>query len=109
MLRSKEYYDLHASVCKTFGHPKRLMIMSVLRDSEVTVSVLSEITDIDHSNLSQHLHVLREKGIVVFRREGTKIYYKLAHPNIVKAYDLIAAFIESNINASHALVSSKPE
>lgn len=109
MLRSKEYYDLHASVCKTFGHPKRLMIMNVLRDSEVSVSRLSEIIGIDHSNLSQHLHVLREKGIVTFRREGTKIFYKLAHPNIGIAFDRISEFIESNIKASHALVNSKPE
>ena len=109
MLRSKEYYDLHAATCKTFAHPKRLMVMSVLRDSELTVSEISNLTEIDHSNLSQHLHVLREGGVVAFRREGTKIYYRIAHPNINKAIDLMGEFLESKIIASHELINKKPE
>lgn len=107
MLRSQDYYEMHASICKTFGHPKRLMVLTVLREKEVTVSKLADITGIDHSNLSQHLHVLREKGVVNTRREGTKIYYKLAHPNIGKALDLMAEFLAVNINATHALVSKE--
>jgi DNA-binding transcriptional ArsR family regulator len=101
----KEYYELHAEVCKTFGHPKRLMVITALRDGEYTVTELSEITDIDTSNLSQHLHILRDKGIVTTRRDGTKIYYTLSHPNIGKALDLMSAFLEQRISERQIVLS----
>lgn len=104
MQRPLRYYELHAEVCKTFGHPKRLMIISILRDREMTVTEISEQTEIDISNLSQHLHILRDKGLVTTRREGTKIFYKLSHPNIGKALDLMAAFLDQRISSSHDLI-----
>jgi len=99
-----EYFELHAEVCKTFGHPKRLIIISTLRDGECTVTELSEQIEIDTSNLSQHLHILREKGIVTTRREGTKIHYSLAHPNIGKALDLMSAFLDQKISSSADMI-----
>ncbi len=98
------YYELHAEVCKTFGHPKRLMIITTLRKNELTVTEIAEATKIDISNLSQHLHLLRDKGIVTTRREGTKIFYKLSHPNIGKALDLMSSFLEQRIARSHDLI-----
>lgn len=109
MKRPLRYYELHAEVCKTFGHPKRLMIISTLRDGEIPVSELSEATGIDPSNLSQHLHILRDKGLVRTRREGTKIFYKLSHPNIVKALDLMSAFLDKQIAESHDIMSSNKD
>lgn len=99
-----EYFELHAEVCKTFGHPKRLMIISILREGEFTVTEISEQTGIDPSNLSQHLHLLREKGLVSTRREGTKIHYSLSHPNIGKAVDLMSAFLDQKIASSADMI-----
>ena len=104
MKRPKEYFELHAEVCKTFGHPKRLIIISTLRDAECTVTELSEQTGIDPSNLSQHLHLLRVKGLVITRREGTKIHYSLSHPNIGKALDLMSAFLDQKIASSANMI-----
>jgi ArsR family transcriptional regulator len=98
------YYELHAEVCKTFGHPKRLMIISALREKELTVTELAEKTNIDIPNLSQHLHLFRDKGLVTTRREGTKIFYTLSHPNIGKALDLMSSFLEERIKNSHDLI-----
>jgi DNA-binding transcriptional ArsR family regulator len=98
------YYELHAEVCKTFGHPKRLMVITTLRENELTVTEIAEQTKIDDSNLSQHLHLLRDKGIVTTRREGTKIFYRLSHPNIGKALDLMSSFLEQRITSSHDLI-----
>ena len=98
------YYELHAEVCKTFSHPKRLMVITTLRKNELTVTEIAEETKIDVSNLSQHLHLLRDKGIVTTRREGTKIFYRLSHPNIGKALDLMSSFLEQRITSSHNLI-----
>jgi len=107
MDRSIEYFEMHAEVCKTFGHPKRLMIISVLLDKELSVTEIANRTQIDISNLSQHLHILRNKGILASRREGTRIYYRLAHPNIKKALDLMSTFLDHRVRDSQKLISSK--
>ena len=106
MNKPKGYFEMHAAVCKTFGHPKRLMVITTLRNGEHTVSELAEETSIDTSNLSQHLHILRDKGLVTTRRDGTKIYYSLSHPNIGKALDLMSAFLEQKIAEDHSIVGS---
>jgi ArsR family transcriptional regulator len=109
MKKSIEYFELHAEVCKTFGHPKRLMVIETLRNKEYTVSEVAEYTGIDTSNLSQHLHILRDKGLVTTRREGTKIFYSLSHPNIGKALDLMAQFLEKKIAEDHSIVGKRQE
>lgn len=107
MKKSKKYFEIHAEICKTFGHPKRLMVIHILREGERTVTDLAEHTGIDTSNLSQHLHILRDKGLVLTRREGTKIYYRISHPNIGKALDLMSAVLEQNITASQSALTGK--
>ena len=101
------YYEMHADTCKIFGHPKRLFIIDTLRKGEMPVTEIGRITQIDKSNLSQHLHVLREKNIVKSRREGTKIIYRLSHPNIIKAYDLISAVLRGGISESQSIIEGK--
>ena len=104
--KTRQYFEMTAELCKTFGHPKRLMVISCLRDREITVTELAKETEIDNSNLSQHLHLLRENGLVSTRREGTKIYYRLSHPNIGKALDLMSEFLDTKISESHDIVST---
>jgi ArsR family transcriptional regulator len=104
MEKPLRYYELHAEVCKTFGHPKRLMVISALRNGELTVTEIAERTNIDISNLSQHLHVFRDKGLVTTRRDGTKVFYKLSHPNIAKALDLMSTFLDERISSSLDLI-----
>lgn len=82
-------YELHAQMCQVFTSPKRLEILNILRDKELSVGELTRIAKLRQANLSQHLSILREKGIVKTRRAGTTIYYSLANPKIIKAFDII--------------------
>ena len=82
-------YELHAQMCQVFTSPKRLEILNLLRDKELSVGELVKLAKIRQANLSQHLSILREKGIVKTRREGVMIYYSLANPKIIKAFDII--------------------
>ena len=85
----QKLYELHAQMCQVFTSPKRLDIINLLRDRELSVEELAKIAKIRQANLSQHLSILREKGIVKTRREGVAIYYSLANPKIIKAFDVI--------------------
>ena len=85
----RKLYEMHAQMCQVFTSPKRLEILNLLRDKELSVGQLAKLADIRQANLSQHLSILREKGIVETRREGTTIYYSLGNPKIGKAFDII--------------------
>lgn len=95
-MEKKDFYRLHAEFCKSISNPKRQEILESLRKKSKTVNELMHETNISQSNLSQHLAILRSKGIVNARREGTSIYYSIANKKIIMAYDLVSqALMES--------------
>lgn len=85
----RKLYEMHARVCQVFTSPKRLEILDVLRAGPCPVGKLAKKLRISQANLSQHLIILREKGVVDTRRDGTTIYYSLSNPRIIKAFDII--------------------
>lgn len=85
----QEFDRLHASVCKGLADPKRLLIINILRDGPLSVSELTELLDLPQSNVSQHLGILRDKGLVTSRREGQFVYYSLVSMKLVEAMDLL--------------------
>lgn len=82
-------YELQSGFCSTFSSPKRLEIMNVLRDRELTVSQILEQMTISSTNLSQHLAVMKNQGVLESRREGQHVYYYISNKKILIAYDLI--------------------
>ncbi len=86
---NKRIFELHAEICKTFTNPKRLEILDLLREGEKSVNELVQLAGINQSNLSQHLAILRGKGIVQTRRDGLNIYYSITNPKIIKAFDIM--------------------
>jgi ArsR family transcriptional regulator len=85
----QELYQLHASVCKGLADPKRLLILNALRDGERSVSDICEEVEFPQANVSQHLAVLRDRGLVETRRDGQFVYYSVASPKIIEALDLL--------------------
>lgn len=73
--------DLHAedavALLKSLANPRRLTILCVLGEGEMAVGALNERIPLSQSALSQHLAVLREKGLVNTRRESQTIYYRV--------------------------------
>ena len=55
----------------------------------MSVTELIEKTRLSQVNISQHLSIMKSKGIVISNRKGKNIYYKLTNPKIVKAFDII--------------------
>ncbi|HAJ57632.1 MAG TPA: transcriptional regulator [Candidatus Omnitrophica bacterium] len=85
----QKLYELHSQMCRVFTSPKRLEILNLLRDKELSVGELEKLVKFRQANLSQHLSILREKGIVKTRRDGTTIYYSLVDTKIGKAFDIM--------------------
>lgn len=95
-MKNENFYNLHAEMCKTISNPRRQAILDTIRNGEMTVSELIKKTGISQANLSQHLSILRSKGVVNTRRDGNNVYYSLSNLKIIKAYDLISEVLEDS-------------
>ena len=82
-------FELNAELLKALAHSRRLEIVQLLREQELCVSDIYEMLDLPQANISQHLMILRDAGIVSTKRNGKQIVYRLTHPNILKACDLL--------------------
>ena len=78
-----------AAVGRALADPKRLCVLESLAVGELSVSDLSARVGCQIPNMSQHLAVLRNVGLVTSRRDGTTILYRLADPRVLEAYRLI--------------------
>jgi ArsR family transcriptional regulator len=85
----REFAELHAQICKGLADPKRLLILNALRDGERSVSEMCDELDLPQANVSQHLAVLRDRGLVETRRDGQRIFYSVTSDKIVAAMDLL--------------------
>lgn len=88
-----EIYQLYARVCKALADPKRLLIINELRDGPRPVGEIAAALGISQANASQHLAILRDRGVVSTRRVGTHAYYALTSDKIVQAVDLLYEFM----------------
>jgi ArsR family transcriptional regulator, virulence genes transcriptional regulator len=84
-----EIFQLHAGLCKALSETKRLLLIEALREGPATVSDLAEQLGLSQPNTSQHLAVLRERGIVWAERSGSNVFYSLRNPKVLRALDLL--------------------
>ena len=90
----------HADICKTLSNPRRLEIINALRDNrELTATQLLEQIYVSKANLSQHMAVLVQKGVVKSRREGINVFYQLSDERITQACDIMRDVLISNLEA----------
>jgi ArsR family transcriptional regulator len=97
----------HSEMCKVFSHPKRLELINVLREKEMRVGDLSEKLGLASANLSQHLAMMRDRRILVSRKEGNVVYYRIANPRILEAFDLLRSIMFEQIRQDAALIQNR--
>jgi DNA-binding transcriptional ArsR family regulator len=81
--------DRAAAIARAFADPKRLCVLERLAGGELSVSELSRKVGCQVPNMSQHLAVLRQSGLVRSRREGTTVLYRLADDRVLEAYRML--------------------
>ena len=99
-----ELLALHARVCKGIADPKRLLIINSLRDGERSVMELCDELQLPQANVSQHLAVLRERGLVSTRHDAQRVFYELTSLKIIEAIDLLR-----EVMAEQMRVLSEPQ
>ncbi len=106
-MEEDQIYSYHAEMCKVFSHPKRLQLINILRDEEMSVTDLSQRLGLAVANLSQHLAMMRERRILVSRKEGNVVYYRVANPRLLEAFDLLREILFEQIRQDAALIRDK--
>jgi ArsR family transcriptional regulator len=90
----KEILKLHAEFCKIFSNAKRLEILCLLREGELTSGEITEKLGVTKSLASQHLAIMRMERILTKRREGSNVYYGIANKKICQACSLMQEGLE---------------
>ena len=93
-----EVYDQFARMGKAFSSASRLELIDLLAQRERTVDELAEETEMSVANTSRHLQVLKKERLVRRRKEGTRAYYRLAGPEVYRAWRAMRAMAESRLS-----------
>jgi len=79
-----EDIQMAAYAIKAIAHPLRLKILCVLGDQEISVQDIVEQVGTSQSNISQHLAILRDKGVLATRKDANRVYYRIGDLRTLK-------------------------
>jgi ArsR family transcriptional regulator len=91
-------YELHARVIQGLAHPIRVAIAELLRNGEVCVCEIADRIGAERSNVSRHLAVMLNAGIVRHRKEGLQVFYSLRTPCVLKMLDCAVNAAKENLD-----------
>jgi rhodanese-related sulfurtransferase len=90
-------FDQFARVGKALASPKRLELLDLLAQGERTVDSLARVTSVGVTTCSAHLQTLRHARLVATRKEGTRVYYRLAGPDVTALYGALQQVAATHI------------
>jgi ArsR family transcriptional regulator len=109
-IKNYEVFNLHAELCKVMASPKRLMIIDMLGKRDMNVGEIAETLGMNSATVSQHLRILRDRNLVVARKEGQLVYYSLGAPRMVEACGILREILIETMKRSGALAADfEPE
>jgi DNA-binding transcriptional ArsR family regulator len=96
--------DLIARRFRVLGEPMRVRLLDRLRDGEATVGELSEALTASQQNVSKHLSVLADAGILGRRRQGNHVYYRIVDEGIFALCEEVCGAVQKQLHALNELV-----
>ncbi|MBP2656167.1 MAG: transcriptional regulator, ArsR family [Firmicutes bacterium] len=95
---------LTADFFKTLAHPARIKIIRSLEKGERCVCEIIEELDIEQSNLSQHLSVMKKQGLIDSRKDGQKVIYRIAYPSVLAVVGAAEKTLGEQIGDSQSIL-----
>ena len=96
--------DFKAEFFKALAHPLRISILDALREGELTVNEISQRFHVEQANASQQLAVLRNRNIVIARKEGSNVYYSVSDKAIFKLLDAAKEIFNNHLIGVRSLL-----
>lgn len=95
---------LTAELFKTVGHPVRVKILRMLASGERCVCEMIDEIEIEQSNFSQHLGVLKKQGLIDSRKDGQRVIYWIAYPSVTGLIAAAEQTLSEQIGHSQSLL-----
>jgi len=89
LIDKQEHIELAARSLKAIAHPLRLKILCVIGDEEACVQEIVDAVGTSQSNISQHLAILREKGVLQTRKVANRVFYRVTDPRTLQLVSLM--------------------
>ncbi len=99
---SKAQYAARARIAKALAHPSRLLILDAIADGEKCVCALTELVAADQSTVSKHLAILKQAGLIVDRKEGSKTFYGTRICCLQGFWDCVETVLRENLKTHQA-------
>ncbi len=106
MNSDKILFKLHAEVCNAMGHPIRLETVHHLKKAELSFSEIAELIGVGKSTLARHLSLMVSNGILLQRKEGVNVYYKIASQKITTACALMREVLIERLRSNIDIVNN---
>lgn len=97
--------QMMADMFKALSHPMRVKIIQAVGDEEQCACELVRQLGIEQSNLSQHLSILKARGILTSRKEGQKVFYRVLFPEILEVIDSAEKTLREQIQHRQRLLT----
>ena len=89
LIQQDEDIEKTSRSLKAMSHPLRLKILCTLGDSEISVQEIADHVGTSQSNISQHLAILRDKGILASRKDANRVYYRVGDSRTLRLIDMM--------------------
>lgn len=104
---NRKLFEFRAEVLRAMAHPTRLAIVDFLKDGEKCVCNIIDYLGEKQSNVSKHLSILRNAGIVDTRKEGLNVYYSLKIPCALNFFCCVDDILSKNLEENRKVLEDK--
>ena len=99
-------FGKQAEIAKAIAHPLRIAVVDFLKDGEQCVCDIAEHIGAERSNVSRHLSVLVNAGVLGYHKEGLKVIYRLQTPCILDFFSCITACLKQQAEENEKLLKA---
>jgi ArsR family transcriptional regulator len=103
---TEEALELIAARFRVLGEPMRLRMLHALEQAEMSVTELVDATGAGQANVSKHLAIMLEAGLVARRKEGLNVLYRIADQSVFELCDAVCSSVGQRLTARHNAIRS---
>ena len=105
-LKRQLLFEKQAEIAKAIAHPLRIAIIDFLKDGEQCVCDIAQYVGSERSNVSRHLSVMANAGLLEYRKEGLKVIYKLKTPCILNFFSCVSRVLKQQAKENERLLAA---
>jgi len=104
--RKQLLFEKQAEIAKAIAHPLRIAVVNFLKDGEQCVCDIAQHIGSERSNVSRHLSVMANAGLLEYRKEGLKVIYKLKTPCILDFFSCVSRVLKQQVKENERLLAA---